>query len=286
MTSLLLAAAIAFTQADAHEAYESAAGLVQNCTPRDAGTIRARLAAEWLMDRVSRLGLDATIEKFRAQTPDGERPFQNVVVEFTGTKTNAPWIVIMSHYDTKPGMKPPFAGANDGASTSGLLVALAGAMRRARPFGDNVALVWTDGEECRYGYNGGDGFHGSRELVRSYGERNRRVKAAIGLDMLGDRDLRIQIPANVTPQLRKVAHAAAKRAGAEDKVVDGTDVVHDDFSQFYDAGCPAINFIDFDYGPGNSWWHSPEDSLDKISEKSLETAGRVVAEFLNILEAR
>ena len=238
------------------------------------------------MDRVSRLGLDASIEKFRAQTPDGERPFQNVVVEFPGTKPDAPWVVVMSHYDTKPGMKPPFEGANDGASTSGLLVALAGALRRARPFGDNVALVWTDGEECRYGYTGTDGFHGARELVRSYRERNRKVKAAIGVDMLGDRDLRIQIPANVTPQLRAAAHLAAKRAGAQDLVVDGTDLVHDDFSQFYDAGCPAINFIDFDYGPGNSWWHSPNDTLDKVSEKSLETAGRIVVEFLNILESR
>ena len=289
MTSLLLAAAIAFTPADAREAYDSAAGLVQNCTPRDAGTIRARLAAEWLLDRVSRLGIDASIEKFRAHTPDGDKPFQNVVVEFKGSKEDAPWVVLMSHYDTKPGIPPPFVGANDGASTSGLLVALAGAFRRAyraKPFGDNVALVWTDGEECRYGYTDKDGFQGAKELVRSYAERRRRVKAAIGLDMLGDRDLVIQIPVNTTPQLRKAAHVAAKRAGMADLVVDGREIVQDDFSQFLDAGCPAINLIDFDYGPNNSWWHSTSDTLDQISESSLERSGRLVAELMNLLESR
>ena len=65
--------------------------------------------------------------------------------------------------------------------------------------------------------------------------------------------------------------------------VDESLVVTDDHSAFLAHGCPAIDFIDFSYGPGNAWWHTPEDTMDKISEASLLSSGRLVAAFLNIL---
>ena len=163
----LSAAPIEFTEADAHVAFSAASNLVERCTPRDAGTMRGRLAANWILDRVSRTGVDASLDKFRAPTPDGERPFANVIVEFPGTKTNATWIVVMSHFDTMPNIGDGFQGANDGASTSGLLIALANTIRRAGRPAENIALVWTDGEECRRSYGPNDGFQGSRRLADS-----------------------------------------------------------------------------------------------------------------------
>ena len=156
---------IEFTEDDAHVALATASNLVERCTPRDAGTMRGRLAANWILDRVSRTGADATLDKFRAPTPDGERTFANVMVEFPGTKTNAAWIVVMSHFDTMPNIGEGFQGANDGASTSGLLVALASALRRSGRQPESIALVWTDGEECRKAYGPNDGFQGSRRLA-------------------------------------------------------------------------------------------------------------------------
>ena len=85
----LIAGPIEFSEADAQVAFAAASNFVERCTPRDAGTFRGRLAAQWLLDRVSRTGVDASLDKFRAPTPDGERPFANVVVEFPGSKTNA-----------------------------------------------------------------------------------------------------------------------------------------------------------------------------------------------------
>ena len=245
----LSAAPIEFTEADAHVAFTAASNLVERCTPRDAGTMRGRLAANWILDRVSRTGVDASLDKFRAPTPDGERPFANVIVEFPGTKTNATWIVVMSHFDTMPNIGDGFQGANDGASTSGLLIALANAIRRAGRPAENIALVWTDGEECRRSYGPNDGFQGSRRLADSYRTRNRAVKAAICLDMLGDKNLNITIPANTTPFLKDITLAAAKRIGAEKKIVynDGI-VVKDDHSAFLDLGYPSIDLIDFDFG--------------------------------------
>ena len=279
---------IEFSKADAHVALAAASNLVERCTPRDAGTLRGRLAAEWILDRVSRTGADATLDKFRAPTPDGERTFANVTVEFPGTKTNAAWIVVMSHFDTMPNIGEGFQGANDGASTSGLLIALASAIRRAGRPAENIALVWTDGEECRKSYGPNDGFQGSRRLADSYRARNRVVKAAICLDMLGDKNLNITLPANTTPILKDIALAAAKRIGAEKKIVYKDDiVVKDDHSAFLDLGYPSIDLIDFDFGsaPGlNDWWHTPNDTLDKISAESLLLSGRLTAEILNALQ--
>ena len=284
----LIAAPIEFTEDDAHVALATASNLVERCTPRDAGTMRGRLAANWILDRVSRIGVDASLDKFRAPTPDGERPFANVMVEFPGTNTNAAWIVVMSHFDTMPNIGEGFQGANDGASTSGLLVALASALRRSGRQPESIALVWTDGEECRKAYGPNDGFQGSRRLAETFRARQRQVKAAICVDMLGDKNLNITIPANTTPVLKDIALAAAKRIGAEKKIVYKDDiVVKDDHSAFLDLGYPSIDLIDFDFGsaPGlNDWWHTPNDTLDKISAESLLVSGRLVAEILNALQ--
>ena len=288
MFSALLAAAIAFTPSDAHLAHEEAAALVREHTPRHAGTIRGRLAASWIFDHVSRTGVDAALDTFSAITPDGEKNFTNVMVEFPGTCPSAPWVVVMSHFDTAPNVGEGFQGANDGASTSGLLIALAAAIRRAGPVTNNIALVWTDAEECHHEYGPNDGFQGSKHLVDVFRERRRPVKAAICLDMLGDRDLNIVIPGNGERALRQLAKIAADRAGVSAKVALRDDlVVKDDHQAFLDAGCAAIDLIDFDFGsaPGrNDYWHTPADTMDKVSAESLLTAGRLVAELINLLD--
>ena len=290
MLSALFAAAIAFTPADAKMAYGEAAALVREHTPRHAGTVRGRLAAGWLLDRVSRTGVDASLDTFRAQSPDGEKSFSNVMVEFPCDRPNAPWIVLMSHFDTAPTAESGFQGANDGASTSGLLVALAAAIRRAGKPNNNIALVWTDGEECCHEYGPDDGFQGSKRLVDLFRERHRPVRGAICLDMLGDRSLNISIPGNGEKTLRKIAKIAADRAGVG-KFVSLCDnlVVKDDHQAFLDAGCAAIDLIDFDFGsaPGrNDYWHTAQDTMDKISEDSLLASGRFAAELLNMLDER
>lgn len=281
------AAVVNFTLDDARSAYAIASEFVRDCTPRDAGTIRGRLAANWIMDRVSRAGVDATVDGFKADTPNGTKSFANVVVEFPGSKPKAPWIVLISHFDTPPNMGKGFEGANDGASTTALLIALAKSIRRAGPLPDNIMLLWTDAEECLISYSDNDGLQGAKHALKSFKDRKRAVKAAIGLDMLGDRDLHIEMPINGTVRLQNAVFEAAKRAGLEGLVSVGKDFVKDDFLVFYEAGCPAVNLIDFHFGsaPGkNDYWHTSEDKMDKISEESLLKSGMLVAELLNMLE--
>ena len=284
MIATVLAAALAFTPQDATNAFAHASAFVAECTPRDAGTIRGRLAANWILDRVSILGADVRRDVFTAQTPKGDRSFTNLTCGFAA-KPGEPWTILVSHYDTKPGANCP--GANDGASTTGLLIALADAfVNREAPNG-NVMLAWVDGEECMNSYDENDGFWGSKRMAAQFKGQGMDIRAVVCLDMLGDKDLKITIPSNVSGTLAKIVQHASRRAGlAEGTVVCIPEIVHDDHVAFMNAGYSAVNLIDFEYGsaPGlNDYWHTPKDTVDKLSVDSLQTTGRLVASLLTLL---
>lgn len=281
MISVLLVAALMFTPEDAAFAMTTTCSFVSACTPRDAGTVRGGIAANWILDCASMTGANVRRDIFTAPTPRGERRFTNLYAEFESNPTSR-WVVLVSHFDTKPGVDCP--GANDGAATSALLVAFADVLvRRQMPVG-NVMLVWTDAEECAGDhYVDGDGFQGAIRAAARLKERDRQVQAVIVLDMLGDKDLDISIPANGTMSLARIVLHAARRIN-EPRLVTLSDIqVKDDHNAFLEAGYPAVDLIDFSYGPDNAWWHTREDTCDKISEESLLKSGRLVAELLNIL---
>lgn len=280
---LLIAAALQFTDTHADLAYNTARRLVEDCTPRDAGTIRGRIAANYILDVASVTGADVRRDLFTAKTPKGERNFTNLYCEFC-SDPRANWVVFVSHYDTKPGVNCP--GANDGASTSGLLVAVAEMLCNWQTPRGNVMLVWTDGEECMDHYSDEDGLWGSRRAAKYLVDKGRRVRAVICLDMLGDKDLSIGIPANGSEALAKIAMHASKRAGYPSLVSRMNDHVKDDHVPFLEKGFKAIDMIDFCYGSepsANDYWHTEKDTMDNVSRASLLKSGRVVAEMLNIL---
>jgi len=277
---VLVAASLAFTSADAERAYTTAGMLVAEHTPRDAGTSNGWLAADAILNAVRETGANVLLDRFSGDTPRGRHDFVNVYAEFKSSDSNS-WVVLVSHYDTKPGVDCP--GANDGASTSGILVGIADAVSRWRDRRGNLMLVWTDGEECMDAYSPRDGFWGSKRAADVIARRKLRVQAVICLDMLGDRDLSISIPGNGCPSLAKIAVLAASRAGHCGMVKMSDMLVKDDHVAFLNRGFKAIDMIDFSYGPDNSYWHTPQDVMESISVGSLKTSGEIVAEMLNIL---
>lgn len=281
MLSLLIAAALQFTQTDAELAYRVATELVEKHTPRDAGTIRGRNAANFLLDRGSSEGLDIKRDTFTFDTRSGAKTFVNLKSEFV-FNPEGEWVVLLSHYDTKIGLECP--GANDGASTSGLLVAIAQMLSRAEGFKHNVLLIWTDGEEAALAYGASDGLIGSKHAAEELQRKKLPVRAVICLDMLGDKDLDISVPKNGHPTLIKIAEIAGKRAKVP--ITPINEFVKDDHVPFLVRDMKAIDLIDFSYGskPGlNDYWHTKEDTIDKISVESLKKSGAVVAQLLQIL---
>ena len=272
---------------DSQRAFDEVEALVK-VGPRVSGTDGALRAARHLRDRLSDLGITAHIDTFSDTAPGGTTTFHNVIGIFPG---NLPDILILgSHFDTKYGIDN-FEGANDSGSSSGLLIELGRVWLASMAQSGNrpeMRLVFFDGEECRHRYGPHDGFHGSKHYVRQLQQRNEseRVRAMILLDMVGDRDLSITIPRNSTPELALLAFKSAEAAGCRNLFSWHDNAVGDDHVPFLEAGIPAIDLIDFEFGsaPGkNDYWHTPEDTMDKLSVDSLDKVGRVTLHMLQTL---
>ena len=251
---------------------------------RDALTPGAEVAAKWLAAELSTIGLKPGTDTFDDPAPDGStRLFHNVMATVPGTGKGH--VLLLSHYDTKSGISDHFVGANDGGSSTGLLLELAAYFAR-NPAVPSVTFAFLDGEECRRAYSETDGLHGSRRLARKLRESKQRIDAIILLDMVGDRDLRLTLPRNGTAHLKTALLDAAAAQGLRAKVgLLSYDMV-DDHVPFLDAGFPAIDLIDFEYGsaPGlRDYWHTDADTIDKLSSESLQVTGAIVIQLISDL---
>ena len=256
-------------------------------SPRDANTGGARRASVLLEGRLKALGLKTTIDTFSEETPGGKMNFNNVLGRIPG-KTNR-LIVLASHFDTKSGIAKDFQGANDSGSSSGVLMELARVLASRGPYETEFMIAFLDGEECRKEYGPHDGLHGSRHLAQQIYEAGgaKLVQAVIVLDMIGDKNLNISIPLNSSRELTKELFYAAHETGSRSQFGLGPGSVLDDHVPFQIAGMPSIDVIDFDYGsaPGlNDYWHTPKDTLDKLSVKSLQTVGDTVLKMIENLQ--
>lgn len=266
---------------DGQRAFAEVVALVQT-SPRDAGTANAKKAAEHIAQRLESFGVAAEIDTFQDQTPEGVKTFHNVVGRIPG-KTDQ-WIILGSHFDTMPGIAN-FQGANDGGSSTGVLLELARMLSKQRP-AVGIIFAFFDGEEGIAGYGPNDGLHGSRHMAASLVEAGaaHTIKGMVLLDMVGDKDLHLTIPYNSSRSLVKELIDAAHAAGHRDRFTLSLDmVITDDHQPFLDAGIPAIDLIDFRFGsaPGlNDYWHTAADNLNHIGFQSLELVGNVVVELL------
>jgi glutaminyl-peptide cyclotransferase len=245
---------------------------------RDSGTPGAERAARHLRERLEALGLEAEIQEFREASPKGNIAFRNVIGRIPGAGDGL--LLFGSHYDTKTGMPEGFEGANDSGSSTGLLLEMARGFRAAGTPPMEIRFIFFDGEESMVEYGPADGFHGSKHLARTMAADGSlpRVAALILLDMVGDRDLTITIPRNSTPWLASLAFDAARAEGVRRHFQLYPYMIFDDHDAFLERGVPAVNLIDFHFGsrPGqNDYWHTVEDTMDKLSADSLEIVGRV-----------
>jgi Zn-dependent M28 family amino/carboxypeptidase len=247
--------------------------------PRPAGSDANKKLQAYIVEHARVSGAQVTEDAFMARTPRGDVPMKNIIVKFPGTSGRA--IAITGHFDTKPFPGRHFVGANDGGSSTGLLLelahALAGQMRI-----DDVYVVFFDGEEAFGEWTATDSVYGSRHLAERWrmdGTR-RKLKALINVDMIGDKSLDILQDTNSDPNLRRLVWRAAADLGYGAYFTNQTEPMDDDHMPFVRLGVPSLDVIDFDYAP----WHKDEDTLDKISGQSLEVVGTVILESIRRLE--
>jgi glutaminyl-peptide cyclotransferase len=249
--------------------------------PRPSGSEAIHKLQAYIAAQLKSCGCTVSEDAFTASTPKGEIAMKNIIAKFPGKSGKA--IAVTGHYDTKlfPGRK--FVGANDGGSSTGLLLELARVLaHQARV--DDVYLVFFDGEEAtREKWEGDDNLYGSRHIAERWRKDGTlvRLKALINVDMIGDRSLDIQPEGYSTASLRRLVWGVAKELGYQAYFLEETTgPIDDDHAPFLKLGVPSLDIIDFNYPP----WHTDDDTIDKLSAQSLEIVGSVVLESVRRLE--
>jgi glutaminyl-peptide cyclotransferase len=226
-------------------------------------------------------------DTFTANTPIGAVPMRNFIVRFNGKKDGV--IVLSTHYETNyPLRNINFVGANDGASTTGLLMAIADQLRGKTLDGYSVWLVFFDGEEAIQTWSASDSTYGSRHLAAKWGRDGTlgKIKAFMLADMIGDKDLDIERETRSTGWLVDLVRQAAHKFGYDHYFFQKEEAVDDDHLAFVQRGVASIDVIDLDYGPDNSYHHTAQDTMDKISARSLTIDGDVFMETIRLIDLR
>ena len=241
--------------------------------PHPPGSEAQRKAGEYIAGQLEALGLQVDTHTFHPVTPRGRLRMTNIRGILPGRDERV--LILASHYDSKFYDTFEFVGANDGASTSGLVLELARVLVQENPTGLTLWFVFFDGEEAVGEWTSADSLYGSREFVKREQNRGnlRKVGAMILLDLVGGKDLRIFQEGNSTPWLNRIIWDQASRLG-HTRIFrpTGRTSVDDDHIPFLRAGVPAVDLIDLSY----AHWHKPSDTLDKLSGPNLEVVGAVV----------
>jgi Zn-dependent M28 family amino/carboxypeptidase len=227
-------------------------------------------------------------DAFMADTPVGKLPVRNLIAKYPGERDGI--IVIAGHYDTNYWLKGTgYVGANDGGSSTALLLELADQLRGKRRSGYSVWLVWTDGEEAVKSWSATDSLYGTRHLADKWQNDGtlKKIKALLVEDMIGDADLNIDHDKNSTAWLEDLLLQAAINLGYQShffaRELGG---LQDDHVPFLMKGAPSADLIDLDYGYGNVFHHTPQDTMDKLSPNSLQIVGSVILETIRLLDAK
>ncbi|MGO8794076.1 MAG: M28 family peptidase [Candidatus Sulfotelmatobacter sp.] len=251
--------------------------------PRPIGSANHKKVEDYLLSHLKSDSVENDV--FTADTPEGKFLVHNIVAKFPGAKDGI--IVIASHYDTNyPFRNTSYVGANDGGSSSALLLEIANQLRGKPNPGYSIWLVWDDAEEAVKTWSDADSLYGIRHLEEKWEADGtlKKIKAFLLADMVGDADLNIERDSNSTPWLEQVVYEAATRLGYQSHFFARTMEVSDDHLPFVKRGVPSADLIDFDYGYNDVFWHTTQDTIDKLSPKSLEIVGSTVLETLAILD--
>ncbi|OLE52922.1 MAG: hypothetical protein AUG51_15685 [Acidobacteria bacterium 13_1_20CM_3_53_8] len=282
---------------DANRAFEHVRKQVE-FGPRPAGSAELAKTRDYIVGELKSYGLKVTEDEFNATTPVGQRKMVNVIAELPGESSDV--IIVSSHYDTKLFKQFRFVGANDAGSSTGTLIELARVMaasgRKPRftywfTFFDGEEAFCEEWEQCHNPNPSDparplpDNTYGSRHMVDRLKSRNelKRVRAMILLDMMGYKQLQLGRDDMSTRWLVDIVWQTGKELGHGAQFLDRPEGVGgDDHEGFVRAEIPSLDIIQLST---YQYWHTPDDTLDKVSPQSLKIVGdTLLASFPKIEE--
>ena len=284
--SLLLFTTLA-TRADSPKIWEEFSGEkafahVQRLVdfgPHPAGSDAIEKARDYIDEQLRHSGWRVTRQAFTDDTPRGKVRFVNLIARFSGDRNAAsPSFLLCSHYDTKFFETIRFVGANDSGSSTGLLLELARVIGQHPNLARKIELVFFDGEEAFENFSDTDGLYGSRYFAKQLQSGGaKQFRGGILFDMVGDRSLGITLPANSPAAMARDIFAAAEALKLRNYFSYFDRDLLDDHVPLNAIGIPTLDIIDFDF----PWWHTADDTMDKISAQSLQIVGSVALYYLS-----
>jgi glutaminyl-peptide cyclotransferase len=254
--------------------------------PRPIGSANHKKVEDYIHAHLK--GDSVEDDDFTVNTTEGKFPVHNIIAKYPGTRDGV--IVIASHYDTNyPLRDTAYIGANDGASSSALLLEIANQLRGRKLEGYSVWLLWDDAEESmRLPWFDPEALYGVRHLAQKWQDAGtiKKIKAFLLEDMIGDADLNVDRDQNSTAWLEDLVYQAATRMGYQSHFFSRALPMADDHEPFVQRGVPSADLIDFNYGYNNVFWHTTQDTVDKLSPKSLEIVGTVTLETVRMLDKK
>ena len=247
--------------------------------PRPPGSDAIARARAYIEEQLKSAGWSMSEQAFTDQTPRGEMKFVNLIARFGGGAK--PTFLLCSHYDTKIFDNFQFVGANDGGSSTGLLLELARVLALQPDLAAKMELVFFDGEEAVENFSQTDGIYGSRHFANELAKTGsaKSFRAGILFDMVGDRSLDITLPPNSPPAIIAGIFDAAEALNFRNYFTYFDQNITDDHTPLNAVGIPVIDVIDFHYPP----WHTADDTMDKLSPQSLHVVGSTSAYYLSEL---
>jgi glutaminyl-peptide cyclotransferase len=246
--------------------------------PRPPGSDALEKSRDYIDNQLRVVGWQVTRQAFTDDTPRGKVRFVNLIARFSTQAKNAPSFLLCSHYDTKTFDTIRFVGANDGGSSTGLLLELARVLAQHPNLAAKAELVFFDGEEAYEKFSETDGLYGSRYFARQLGRGGpKQFRGGLLFDMVGDRSLDVTLPTDSPAELARDIFASAEALKLRSYFTYLDRELIDDHTPLNAIGVPTLDVIDFDF----AWWHTAGDTMDKLSAQSLQIVGSVAAYYLS-----
>jgi len=259
--------------------------------PRIPNTPAHEKCGDWILAHLRATADSVDVQAFDHVTVHGDTlHLRNFIAHFLPKRTDR--VLYLAHWDTRPhsdnpsfhgDTNTPVPGANDGASGVAVLLGVANVLHETPP-SVGVDLLFEDGEDYGdFGPPEHDVLIGTHYFVDHLPKSYQPLYAVL-FDMVGDKNLDIYQEGNSlagAPEVVDRVWSAAQQLGYEKYFIPEMKYsMTDDHIPLLQHGIHTVDVIDFDYGPNNAYWHTPQDTPDKVSAHSLQVVGDVAVDLV------